>query len=405
MKNRFNLRNAAKIVVASLAVVAMFTSCKKDDDNNSLNNDPQLSEEEKFLAELWDNAEKYADGVPIQAKPEDDRAALAKGENTFIGYGINLFSGPTIGNALKAPLLTQEIYNDVSNQGGNAYIWSDPLSSLISTSSISEKFSEAYSGLNISAGLETGKKVPFFSGSVQSEYGSSSEVQSEAKFYKYLYSATTKKQTIDAIYKFPELLSDLVKEGCIAAINSTKITPDQLFNALGTHIVLAGFTGGSASITGIYNSNTAATTQDISVALNFQSSWVNGKASTSMTDKQKAIANETSISVVALGGTVSTLANPTIPTIGEKLESWAKTVDNGPTLAAITDVMPIWELATDDARKTELKNYFYSHANQINQELLGYFTKGTPPKKQTTVVDGGVYYIKSWQCQKITPFM
>lgn len=398
LKNRFSLRNVAKILVASLAVVAMFTSCKmftKVGDDKGKDTSSQLSKEDKILAELWDNAEQYAGGVPIQAQPADDRAAaLAKNEITFIGYGINLFNGPTIGDALKAPLLAKEIYTDVSNGGGNSYIWSEPMTSLVSTSSISEKFNEVYSGLNISAGLGTGKGVPFFSGSVQAEYGSSSKVESEAKFYKYLYSATTKKQTIGAAYKDEELLSGLIDTNCIKLINGTK-SPEQLFNALGTHIVLEGFTGGSASITGIYNSSTAAGITDISAALKFESYWVNGNAKTTLTDKQQAIAKKTSISVNAMGGTTTELIGATIPTIGEKIEKWAKTVDNGPTLATITGAMPIWELATNTARKNELKNYFYEHADQISQALLGYFTKDAAPETQKTVVDGGVYYIRS----------
>jgi hypothetical protein len=48
---------------------------------------------------IGDDKERYAGGMPGMF------SSTLSNENTFVGYGINLFLGPTLGSAVKSPML------------------------------------------------------------------------------------------------------------------------------------------------------------------------------------------------------------------------------------------------------------------------------------------------------------
>ena len=378
---------AIAAVTAALVTAGVFFSCDSGGGN--------ASDLQGALVELGEDRDRYGSGMPT---PD---------EVTFVGYGINIFDGPTFAEALRAPLIKPEVYLDTSA----SYIGSSPISypinAIESTTTVRENLREVYSSLDVGAEVHTGRAVPYFSLRVSTQYGGKQELKSEAKFYNSIFSAVTRKQTLAPYYMFPAYLSQIIKPAYIELINEPLIRPETLFRNLGTHIILSSSIGGAVNISGIYNSDVAATEQEISVALNFESSYVGGTASTNLTQKHKDIAANTSIKITARGGDVSAFTGVQIAGVWDAMNRWGRSVEGAPTIAKIYQAIEIWELATDPARKAELENYFYDNADAINVSLDGYFTKGAAqnnpgiePVAEPIIVGGRTYKILNWHSRK-----
>ncbi len=266
---------------------------------------------------------------------------------------------------------------------------------LRSFTSVSEKLSEVFSSFNLDAKVGTGSSVPFFSGSISASYGNSKQVKSQTKFYKYVYSSLLRKHTLNPMYLASAKTRDPLFDPLIfEIINDNDNSAQTVFELLGTHIITSCGTGGSASITALYNSNESAEDTDIKAALDFSLALVSGSVNASLSDKQKSVREETEIKVKSSGGT-ATIVGTTPEAIAPQLKEWAGTIKDGPTLGYIYTVIPIWELASNTARSNELKAAFLSRAEDINQTLLSYFSKAAVPQ-EPAIVDGAVYIIQNW---------
>jgi hypothetical protein len=390
---------AIAAATAALVTAGVFFSCDSGGGN--------ASDLQGALVELGDDRDRYGSGMPT---PD---------EVTFVGYGINIFDGPTFADALRAPLIKPEVYLDASARGGKGYSDSSPMNAIESTIAVRENLREVYSSLDVGAEDRIGRAIPYFSLRVSAQYGNKQELKSEAKFYNSIFSAVTKKQTLDPYYMFPGYLSQIIKPAYIELINEPSIRPETLFRNLGTHIILSSSIGGSVNISGIYNSDVAATEQEISEALNFRATNAGGAAGASLTQKHKDIAANTSIKTKAQGGDVGAFTGVQIAGVWDAMSRWGDSVAGAPTIAKIYQTIAIWELATDPGRKAVLENYFYANADAINVSLDGYFTKGvaqnnpgngpgtepstepgTEPSNEPIIVDGWTYRILNWHSRK-----
>jgi len=372
--DRFCLSKKA-VFAALTAMAALFAAgCgEREDDEGETVVDDAI---ERLLSE------SNPEGARI--KTEHGLGTTVGGEQTYIGYGIKAFGGPTFGDALGAQLFKDAVYDTVDH-GANPYISSADLPETQWQASLSENLNEVYSGLSVDAGGRSGEKVPWFSGGVKLQYGDSgSSVQSESKFYKYVSSRVTKKHSMIGRYAFD--VTPLVKPDVINnIIDNTNYGPSDIFNRIGTHIITGASIGGEANIIGLYNSGLPANDKDIDTALNYNS-YADKKT---LTNEQKRIANETYLKINSFGGDGTIFAGASFTNFVSKMEAWVKTIEGKEVLANIYSLVPIWELATDPNRKAQMENYFYDYCNTQNGVLSKYFIK-------SLVVDGGTYEIESW---------
>jgi len=302
---------------------------------------------------------------------------------TFVGSGINVLSGRTFSDALESPVFVDSVFDTNKDPRGNTLIHSAPLNTAEGTSVIGDSLKDMYTGLDVSVEVKTGKSVPFFSGKVSSQFGNKRELKSEAKFYNSQFSATTVKHNLAASYTTPRKLQEIVDPDFLADVNDPKMTPKRLFEAYGTHIIVAASLGGSVNVSGLYNSDTRAEERDIAAALDFKSVWVEGQAKTQLTEKQKSIATETRIETYARGGDVGIFSGVGFDGLGAALKQWGGTVASNPTLASIDKTVAIWELAQDAGRQAAIENYFYEKADGVSADLMAYFTKAAAPPQPT----------------------
>jgi len=377
--NRFCLSKKA-VFAALTAMIALFAAgCgEREDDEGETVVDDAI---ERLLSE------SNPGGAQITTKTEHEGGLQTKlgNENTFIGYSIKAFGGPTFGAALGSQLFRDEIYTDKSDGGGNSYISSSNFAATQYQASLSENLNEVYCNLKVDAGLRSGAKVPWFSGSVTLQYGNKQTLQSESKFYKYVSSRTTKKHSMIGRYAFD--VTELVKPDVIDnIIDNAAHTPGDIFSRVGTHIITDASIGGEANIIGLYNSFTSASDKDIDTALNFNS-YAEKKT---LTDEQKRIANETYLNINSFGGDGKIFAGASFANFVSKMDAWAKTIDGNESLANIYSLIPIWELATDPSRKAQLENFFYDSCDAQNGVLSDYFAK------EGFITDSATYEIESW---------
>jgi hypothetical protein len=377
-------------VVAIAAIIGFsMASCSNSSENLQENDNGKISssssssegglntnEQDKIYGEFLDEREKYD-----------------KEMDTFVGYGINLFNGPTFADAVIYPLLSRNIYD------GNKYISKVSFNQAESFTFVSDKLSDVYSSLNIDAKIGTGKSVPFFSANVSAHYGNSKQVKSQTKFYKYIYSSVMDKHTLNPLsYAAPETRSQIFDPIVFNLINDNNTAPQTLFEYIGTHVITSCGIGGSATISALYDSDEFAEDTDIKAALDFSSAWVSGEAKTGLIGKQKIVHDQSTITVNYRGGTTTIVG--TIPeAIAPQLKTWAESIKDAPTLGYIYTVLPIWELASNQTRADEIKKAFEGRAADINHSLLGYFSKNEVPK-EPFIVDNAKYYILNWHSQK-----
>jgi len=359
------------VLAAALVLFAAGCSEKEEDDG-----DDGLSDGEQAIERLL--AGSNPNGAQI--KTAHGLSTTVKGENTFIGYGIKAFGGPTFAEALGPQLLKNEVYADTTACDGNSCISSSYLGQSESYTVIREHLGDVYTGRNFNADVN----IPWISGAVNKQYGGKQTLHSESKYYSYIYSWVTNKHTIDGLLTFGEFLRDKLDSLTVTALNDPNTAPNTVFEKLGTHIILSASIGGEANISGLYNSITSASEDDMKTALDFKSYT----GSKTLTDEQKRIASQTVLTVNSWGG--DPLAGITLENLGTKLEQWAPTITGKETIANIYSLMPIWEVAKDSNRKAALQKYFNDSVNTQNSYLSNYFTK------EGLLVNSGTYEIECW---------
>jgi len=338
-----------------------------------------MTEEEMFkiLDELAADGEAYADGTPlgVDIDPNLEGSPMTAGKNTFVGYGINLFEGPSFKEAITSPLFDSTVYADKSKRGGNKYIDDVVYNESESETAVSENLNEVYSSHKLAYKAGTAKPVPVLVGKVTDSYNTNKGLTNQAKFYRFVYSKLLYKHTLDPLYLTDtEKMKALIKPKVLDLINN-QTSPDNVFRNVGTHIITTCGIGGSVNISALYNSTTTATGKEIEAALDFESAWVTGKLSSAKNNKEKSIRESSTITMNAKGG-IESITGGDMEGIAPQLKIWAESIKDGPTLGCIYEILPVWELASNPARRDELKKVFENSAKYKNNELLTYFPKG-----------------------------
>ncbi len=392
-----------KILVLLLALVmslGCFVGCNEAEQPSAEKTEEEIIQqiiaENEELEKYYLQQQDAQKGTKIThyIDPEIDQAPLNNGETTYLGHGINLFKGPTYSHAVMPQWFKSTVYRD-NDKPENIVFTNDKDSNKTSVAYVGSSVSDAYSNFGIDAGISTGKSVPFFSGSVESQYSKSTSYQSTAKFYNAIVSIRTNKQELLAKYTGnPDLIAgELIDEEVLEIINDSSKTPSKLFNAIGTHLITGAMMGGTVNVCAAYNSAENVSNETVKASLDFATNWVSGKVSTSMEEKHKNVQDNTTITVQVSGGVAQNFSTASFDALGESIDNWSKTVvPKNAVLCEITQVVPIWEFATTEARKNELQQAFESKADDTVIKLKGY----TDPKTVYNVEDKGVYMLKPY---------
>ena len=356
--------------------------------------------EHQALRELSKQKEAFAKGRLAYPQPDmgsGPATAAVHGENTFIGFGINVIDGKDFIDAVTTPLLCDEVYGDAQV---DSVIDSSNYTKGEYTATVRKELSDMFNSLNVSCKVETGKAVPFFSGGVEAMYGAKRQVKSESQFYRIIYAVTTKKHTLKGAYLFAGTLRSKLAPLIQEILDSPDCSPDDIFSLLGTHVILSHSLGGDVNVTGIYNSNENTTSHEVEAALTAACAYVKAEAKTSLSESDKKIGSETEIRIAASGGDVSAIGGASFETLGTVMKDWAKTVTDPKTqtLSFIYQYMPIWELTTVPERKKALADRFWKIAAERGGALSGDFTRATrpaPPAPVSPVVPGVKYIFKN----------
>lgn len=350
------------------------------------------------LQQFEEKRRQFANGKRLFCVPELrtdlDTAVNPQGENTFIGFGINVIDGKDFIDAVRAPLLSDEVYGTESSL---SIIDSSDYTKANYTATVRKELNDAYSSLDVSCKVETGKSVPFFSGGVSAMYGQKRQIKHESQFYRAVFAITTKKHILKGSYLFPDNLRVYVAPAILNAIDNPAISPDNLFAVLGTHMITSHSLGGAMNITGIFDTDEKHDSQEVEAALNVGSAWINASTKTGFTNKQQHISSQTEIRVSASGGNVSVIGGTTFETLLSCMKDWGQSIVNNQnqTLAEVYSYLPIWDFAADPERKATLKKAFWALAESRKGELSIYFTRAASPALPKTIVPGVNYYFRN----------
>ncbi|MDR1689066.1 MAG: hypothetical protein LBS21_10710 [Clostridiales bacterium] len=343
-------------------------------------------------------ARKFPKGMPayFAQEPSGNAPLTAKinGENTFVGFGINVIDGKDFDDAIKVSLLADEVYG---NEKVPAKIDSSGYTKGEYTASVKRTLEETFNSLSVSCKVETGKSVPFFSGSIKAMYGEKQEVKSESQFYRVIYSVTTKKHTIKSGYIFADDLRTLLGPGVLSKLDDETISPDDIFYNFGTHVILSHSLGGDLNVTGIFNSDEKKSSSEIEVAIEAACAYVAAKAETKLSESQKHIGSQLNIHIMANGGDVSSFGGTTFETLGTVIKDWAKsaTKQDTQTISFIYQYLSIWKLASKPERRAAIEKRFWQIAEERGGELSKYFTRAADPSADMPLVPGVTYRFRN----------
>lgn len=295
-------------------------------------------------------------------------ASMDTGENTYLGYGIDLINakGPFV-SELKGPLFKPEHYfnNKIDSvHGQHSHI----------ESKMSSSVSEALSSLNLNASIKTGKIIPFFSGGLNFHYGKKESKSKVTKIYNIKITMLSKKQTFDVDCRSKDELRKCMKENFLAEINKSENSSKYIFETYGTHFIAEALIGGMLHITSLYSSNEDVDEDELAAAIDIACSDASLTLDTKLTDDQKAMLENTQIKAVCNGGDASVLVGfsyISYKEIGSVIQKWGVSFVNpqGHVLAYVNKYTPIWNLAATPERAKELEDAFYKLAEETNNNI------------------------------------
>lgn len=226
--------------------------------------------------------------------------------------------------------------------------------------------------LSINAGIEVG--ISAFKGSVEGGYS-----KDVANNERVSYAMEEIQHIVGSRYMRAGMLrylaqngSDIFQKTFLKYTEKLKENPNdvatmkQILNTYGTHIITHGTLGGELKLSMQMKVTDGTSDSDIHAALGLGVKVIDVSGEFTMSEKEKTIANNTTISLVTYGGSnVYTIAPGTTfqqfqQTVKDKdkLDAWVQTIQDGSQLALIDIVTtPIYELMPTEESRTALRNY------------------------------------------------
>ena len=231
---------------------------------------------------------------------------------------------------------------------------------------------------DLSAKLQLKSSYPLFSGSITSEFDKSQANKSKVYFIKSMSGYPKNSEYIDITNDLKDILDDT-----FAGDLNGDMSPEDLFSAYGTHLVVEALMGARCTYNYTYSSTETQTTTQVKAKVDATYRFISGSASID----DKTIATEflsnTSFESALSGG--KDIDATTLDNLIKNFPTWVESLaTTTPTIYGISNMnslIPIWELTTNAARKKDLQDYYNSRGGDIQKliDSMSVIPDPTPP--------------------------
>lgn len=280
-----------------------------------------------------------------------ERKTLGKDDLSYIGHGYDMVNGPIYDGAFqKGKIFEPEV------------VFFEPIVEEYGDTKVATNEEDISRGITASIGfnIDTGKFIPF-SVDIKAKYHRNDD-HHELHRYAYLYHNYIKgTEVFDNcdIISIKNLLTPSFKE----AIANPNITPAQIVDSFGTHVIASGVKHGARfSVYVSFDDVNNKFNSEFNADLVSKIMKAKTDAHVNLTDDEKALSSTLNIEVNQIGGQLSKGIFDDTP-VSEKFDYWHDSLEkdgNGEALVSIAQLHGIWELIDDENRANEIKQYIYN---------------------------------------------
>ena len=351
-------------------------------------NDDDLDRRDTIVAVLDDNSQVR---LPLRQnglarEDSNDDADLITSAQLGPTYGVAYCTNVLLVNEdvstkyyvkNKSPFNLAKLLTAIQSSEDADAAYSEPLHSSRYESVTGTSTGSIANQLGINAGIEVGIKA--FKFSVEAGYSTSSSSSD-----KYMYAMQEIEHIVGSRYIRAGMMrelaqtnltnekSDLFQSKFKAKVKALMSNPQDknamaaIIKDYGTHIIVRGTLGGELKVSMQMKVTDQTDASSIHAALGLSSKVVNVNGSFDMSNKEKAIAGNTTLSLRSYGGNNGYSVAPgttfekfqTTIKDPEKMANWVSTIKDGTSLALIDmEVMPIWDLMPTEELREALHNY------------------------------------------------
>ena len=226
--------------------------------------------------------------------------------------------------------------------------------------------------LSVNAGIEVGIKA--FKFSVEAGYSSNSTADQRCMYaiQEIQHIVGSRYMRAGILRYLAETNADVFQRTFTQAVTSLRKNPtdkkamQSIVKKYGTHIITRGTLGGELKVSMRMTYTDESDASKIHAALGLSSKVVSVNGSFDMSNEEKNIASNTTLSLQSYGGTntYSIAPGATFEKFQEevkdpqKMEKWVSSIKDGSSLALIDiETMPIWDLMPTQELRENLRNY------------------------------------------------
>lgn len=291
---------------------------------------------------------------------------------TYVGYSIHVINASGANReSLKTVLFKTDVYSKSSN-----FLITKANESVV-VSNITNRSQNIFTTDKFSTKIKTEKAVAFFSGEIEAKYNKNSNLFKSTKSFNAIKSMETEQHSIISRYKAASDMKEIVEQNVLAKINDINVSPKELFDDYGTHIIVNASIGGSILISGVYNSTNQIGDKAFETLLEAACKYASANFNANLTNEKKQIIDSTEIDVLSYGGNPSIMAGiHRVDELERSFKSWAESVlsKDRQVLSKVYEYMPIWKLADSKDRSTQIEEVFCKLVEERYNKVAKYFT-------------------------------
>jgi len=312
---------------------------------------------------------------PVRAAADD--SIRENGMDEYIGRGVDLFDVDPW-----SPPRKERVIRDAVDIAGL----------VIGATGLSSIYADNYLDIKQKIALDFGLKGSYegFSGSIDAKYNFSDQIIQKSHFIMISFLITGERRSIrDGRDGLKKNLTDTFSQ----ALNTASVSPDDLFDEYGTHIVTAIKTGGKAEYFCRSTDTTTLSSEDFELEATAKYEALGGSIEGtahvnvgSASKQQDVIGNE---SISTLGGDAALAAR-----LSEKdgWAEWAKSCEGSPAFLGFDQdsLLPLWELTDNPNRQTQIRDAYRRRAAKALRTQIMAVTSdpANHPDARITVPDG-----------------
>lgn len=300
---------------------------------------------------------------------------------TYVGYGIHVINASGANReSLKTVLFKTDVYSKSSN-----FLITKANESVV-VSNVTNRSQNIFTSDKFSTKIKTEKAVAFFSGEIEAKYNKNSTLSKSTKSFNAIKSMETEQHAIISRYKAASDMKEIIEQNVLAKINDIKVSPTELFDDYGTHIIVNASIGGSILISGSYNSTNQIGDKAFETLLEAACKYASANFNANLTSEKEQIIDSTEIDVLSYGGNPSIMAGiHRLDELERSFKSWAESVlsKDSQVLSKVYEYMPIWKLANSKDRSTQIEEVFCKLVEERYNKVAKYFT--LPERKQVAL--------------------